>query len=97
MIILHRIGSWVTEFADYYAKANTVAALSQLSDRQLQDIGISRGQLNVGVEELWADQQQTKTATAKTQHKPAAVKQDSSLSDYLASLYSTRNRPGYMV
>ena len=35
-------------------KARTVAELSQLSDRQLEDIGIARDQLNLRASELWA-------------------------------------------
>ena len=102
MIILHRIGTWVTALADYLAKARTITELSQLSDSQLDDIGLSRGQLNTAVKDLWVNNDAPVAVTA-TQNKPAGVQPKAAngsgkgFSYYLIALYSARNRPAYMV
>ena len=103
MIILHRIGTWVTALADYVAKARTITELSQLSDSQLDDIGLSRGQLNTAVKDLWVNNDAPVAAVTSTQNKPADVQPKAAngsgkgFSDYLTALYSARNRPAYMV
>ncbi len=97
MIILHRIGTLLTESADYMAKLHTVTELSQLSDHQLQDIGVTRDQLNVGVKALWVknDAAVSKPTKAKSTNTRAEAGFD--FGRYLTSMYSAQNRPGYMV
>ena len=97
MIILHRIGTLITEFADYMAKVNTVTELSHLSDQQLQDIGITRAQLNMGVKNFWVsnDKSAAQASIAKSTDNHTETSFD--FGHYLVSMYSAQNRPGYMI
>ncbi len=40
------IRSWMTAFADWRARQATRKALSKLSDHELEDIGLSRGDID---------------------------------------------------
>ena len=91
MIILHRIGTLITEFADYLTKTRTAIELSQLSQSQLEDLGITRGQLNASVRDLWVNDDAPATVADK------ASKTGFDFGRYVAAMYSSQNRTGYMV
>lgn len=96
MIILHRMGTLITEFADYLTKTRTAVELSQLSHSQLEDLGITRGQLNAGVRDRESsDAPVTATVTAEKTAEPADTSFD--FGRYIAAMYSAQNRPGYMI
>ena len=91
MIILHRMGTLITEFADYLTKTRTAVELSQLSQRQLEDLGITRGQLNTSVRDFWTNSDAPATVADK------ASDTGFDFGRYIAAMYSSQNRTGYMV
>lgn len=97
MIILHRLGTLMTEFADYLAKTRTAVELSQLSQSQLEDLGITRGQLNASVRDLWVNNDAAVAKTVKTEKTNKASDTGFDFGRYIAAMYSSQNRTGYMV
>lgn len=93
-IVKHIINS-VDAYFDYVAKARAVVELSQLSDRELMDIGVSRDQLNVKVTGLWAANKADAAKTDSVRKPVKAPKFD--FGSKLASMYSNRNSVGHIV
>lgn len=102
MNILKSINNPVNHFFGYIAKVRTVAELNQLSDRQLADIGFSRGHLDAEVAAVLinntAKTVEPVKAKVKVVQKPVkAPKFD--LGAKLASMYSSHshNPTGHVV
>ncbi|MGB0848559.1 MAG: DUF1127 domain-containing protein [Thiolinea sp.] len=100
MDILQRMFKLLNAYCDYSAKTRSVIALSQLTNEQLDDVGISRRDLNHKMTALWTSGERLVPATKKTRPSVSkAAKKPSSVdfSRHLVSLYSLSNRTGYVV